>query len=587
MNTTNRQIRDAAAGVRAPKRAVIYLRVSTPSQVNTDYNPEGISIPAQREAGERKATELGAKVVNEFVEPGRTATNIDKRPVFQEMLAWVKAQKDVDYIIVYHFNRIFRNSIDAAITKRDLSKMGVRIVSTVLDMGESPESQMVETIIHAVDQYQSQASGADIAYKMSQKVKNGGSVGKAKIGYLNVREHIDGREIRTVALDEKRAPLVLKAFELYATGDYTGEQVHQAVTAAGLTSRPTKRTPEQPTSLNTLYEMLQDRYYVGYVTYKGDEYEGRHPAIVTSELFDRVQRVLALRHGGGTRERQHHHYLKGAIWCARCDRRFTIQKANGNGGTYFYFFCIGRSKGICDQPYLSIEQVEREVIRHYATIRLNEQFQQRLRRQLDDALIYELHTMDTLRKQLTARLEELSAKEDRFLDLIGDPGWPHNKIKQKLAVIDRERNEILSKLADTTGKIDVGRRYFLTALDLLRDPQHFYSEAGTSLRRGLNKVIFDKLYVDDGHVTAHALNSGLDELVEAGQPTSKRYMRRAARTHARGWAQHEASPVLTDEAGDDSTGAGRLDMILSGHGSNKTALVGDTGIEPVASTVSR
>ncbi len=345
MSTTTRQVRDAASGVRATKRAVLYLRVSTPSQVNTDYNPEGISIPAQREAGERKATELGAKVVNEFVEPGRTATTIDKRPVFQEMIAWVRAQKDIDYIVVYHFNRIFRNSIDAAITKRELSKMGVRIVSTVLDMGETPESQMVETIIHAVDQYQSQASGADIAYKMGQKVKNGGSVGKAKIGYLNVREHIGGREIRTVALDEERAPLVLKAFELYATGDYTGEQVHQAVTAAGLTSRATKRTPEQPISLNTLYEMLQDRYYVGYVTYKGDEYEGRHPAIVTPDLFERVQRVLALRHGGGTRERQHHHYLKGAIWCARCGRRFVIQKAHGNGGTYYYFFCVGRSKG--------------------------------------------------------------------------------------------------------------------------------------------------------------------------------------------------------------------------------------------------
>jgi hypothetical protein len=181
--------------------------------------------------------------------------------------------------------------------------------------------------------------------------------------------------------------------------------------------------------------------------------------------------------------------------------------------------------------------------------------------------------MDTLRKQLTARLEELSAKEDRLLDLIGDPGWPHNKIKQKLAVIDRERNEILSKLADTTGKIDVGRRYFLTALDLLRDPSASTPKQAPNLRRGLYEVIFDKLYVDDGHVTAHTLNSGLDELVEAGQPTSRRYMRRAPHTHACGWAQHEASPVLMDEAGDDSTGAGRLDMILSGHGSNKTALV--------------
>src|SRR3954469_19186393 len=95
------------------KRAWLYLRVSTPSQVHTDFNPEGISIPAQREAACRNAAELGAAVVDEFVEPGRTATSVDKRPVFQEMLARLRTEKCVDYIIVYHFNRIFRNSIDA------------------------------------------------------------------------------------------------------------------------------------------------------------------------------------------------------------------------------------------------------------------------------------------------------------------------------------------------------------------------------------------------------------------------------------------------------------------------------------------
>ncbi|ROZ61540.1 hypothetical protein EDL96_13130 [Kocuria soli] len=36
-------------------RAVIYLRVSSKGQVNTDYDPEGISIPAQRTSCERKA----------------------------------------------------------------------------------------------------------------------------------------------------------------------------------------------------------------------------------------------------------------------------------------------------------------------------------------------------------------------------------------------------------------------------------------------------------------------------------------------------------------------------------------------------
>jgi len=90
----------------AVRRAVIYLRVSSPSQVKTDYNPEGISLPAQREACQFKCASLGAEVAHEFIEPGRSATNIDKRIVFQEMMAWIKANRDsIDYLIVYHFNR--------------------------------------------------------------------------------------------------------------------------------------------------------------------------------------------------------------------------------------------------------------------------------------------------------------------------------------------------------------------------------------------------------------------------------------------------------------------------------------------------
>ena len=203
--TTQREHRGRSACAARGKKAVIYLRVSTPSQVNTDYNPEGISLPAQRERCEPKCAELGADVVREFVEPGRSATSIDKRPVFQEMLAWVKEQGDIDYIVVYHFNRIFRNSIDRAITKRDLAKCGTRIVSTAVDLGEGPESDMVETILSAVDEYQSAANGADISYKMSAKAKNGGTLGRAPLGYLNKRDTSGGRNIGITVLDEERA----------------------------------------------------------------------------------------------------------------------------------------------------------------------------------------------------------------------------------------------------------------------------------------------------------------------------------------------------------------------------------------------
>jgi len=39
---------------------VAYLRVSSKGQVNTDYNPEGVSIPAQRTKVEERGQELGS-----------------------------------------------------------------------------------------------------------------------------------------------------------------------------------------------------------------------------------------------------------------------------------------------------------------------------------------------------------------------------------------------------------------------------------------------------------------------------------------------------------------------------------------------
>ena len=45
-------------------RAVLYLRVSHPSQVNTDYDPEGISIPAQRRSCVDKARQLNLEIVD-------------------------------------------------------------------------------------------------------------------------------------------------------------------------------------------------------------------------------------------------------------------------------------------------------------------------------------------------------------------------------------------------------------------------------------------------------------------------------------------------------------------------------------------
>ncbi|WP_462189334.1 recombinase family protein, partial [Frankia sp. CcWB2] len=78
---------------------MICLRVSTLKQVGRDDDPDGYSLPAQREACERKAASLDAEVVAVFVDRGESAKTADRKE-FQKMIAFVKQQGDIDYVIL-------------------------------------------------------------------------------------------------------------------------------------------------------------------------------------------------------------------------------------------------------------------------------------------------------------------------------------------------------------------------------------------------------------------------------------------------------------------------------------------------------
>src|SRR5216684_396428 len=85
------------------RTAVIYLRVSTKDQAYRNNTAEGLSLPAQREACQRKADALGATIVEQFVERGETAKNAN-RAELQRLLAYVK-DNPVDYVIVHKVDR--------------------------------------------------------------------------------------------------------------------------------------------------------------------------------------------------------------------------------------------------------------------------------------------------------------------------------------------------------------------------------------------------------------------------------------------------------------------------------------------------
>jgi len=87
-------------------------------------------------------------------------------------------------------------------------------------------------------------------------------------------KQVDGYEIRSVAIDEERASLVQLASELAATGNYTIQRLADLLTERGLWMRPYTRRPAGPISATYLARMLRDRYYLGFINYRGRSTRG-------------------------------------------------------------------------------------------------------------------------------------------------------------------------------------------------------------------------------------------------------------------------------------------------------------------------
>jgi site-specific DNA recombinase len=510
-------------------RAVIYLRVSSTGQVNTDYDPEGISIPAQRVACQRKAEQLGLTVIDEYIEPGKSATEMTKRLAFQQMLTRVRQTRDIDYVIVYKLSRMARNRYDDAIVMADLRKRGVTLISATESIDDTPVGQLMHGILATFNEYQSRESGADIAYKMGQKAKSGGTLGRAPLGYLNVFDRSEGREIRTVTIDPDRAKLIKLAFELYATGEYTLADLSDELYDRGLRSRPTALHPAKQVSINKLSLMLRDRYYLGLITYKDEEFEGRHDALIDEDLFGRVQDIIESRSTAKERRRVHHHYLKGSLFCGRCQQatgvtqRMIIQHTvNSRGSEYTYFFCRNKQNGNCPSPHVNVIRIEDAVEDHYATIRFSPEFIADVRTHLGQTLADQETATRLLKQQLTTQLHGLDAKEDNLIDLAADGTLPQAKIKQKLREIERERKHLTERLQATAEDLTDNARLIEACLTLLTNPQELYRRCDDEQRRLLNQAIFLKLYVDHDKITGHELHepfARLHAVQEAHQAT--------------------------------------------------------------------
>ena len=275
------------------------------------------------------------------------------------------------YVIVHKIDR-FARRLEDDISLLQIRKSGATLVSATENIDGSPSGRLTHGILASIAEYYSLNLSAEAKKGLHQKAKLGGTPGLAPIGYRNVRENLAGREIRTIAIDETRAPHVQWAFTAYASGAFTLDTLLAALKRRGLRARPTAKQPERTLSRAQLSRLLANPYYIGIVRYGGVEYPGRHQPLIDADTFTRAKQVLVAHNAAEERSWKHSHYLKGSLRCRRCGARLTLAPGRGKGGTYYlYWFCLGRQRHrTCTQPFIPNDAIEQAVERYYTTVRL-------------------------------------------------------------------------------------------------------------------------------------------------------------------------------------------------------------------------
>ena len=503
MTTTTTPAADPAASLIDPPAstaaAISYLRVSTREQASKGGTDEGFSIPAQREAVRRKADQLGATIIEEFVDAGASAKSAD-RPDLMRMIQYVQANK-VAYCIVHKVDRLARNRADDVTIHLALQQAGVLLVSAAENIDETPSGMLLHGIMSTIAEFYSRNLATEVTKGMTQKAIGGGTLGKAPIGYLNVRVRDDqGREVRTVELDPERAPLIEWAFKAYASGNWTVSQLHDELTSRGLVSVPTPKRPPKPLAVSSVHRLLTNAYYKGDVVYRGTRYKGTHPVLVPTEVWYQVQSVLTAHKSAAEATQVHDHYLKGTVHCGQCGSRLIVSNAkNRHGNVYCYFVCSGRhsKRTDCTRGAILIEDVEKLIEDYYAHVQISPAQRDALSGMLH-------HEFDRLMAAETDELERLTKHRDRLEHEQDRLMQAHYADAVPLAVLKREQNRILGELDSLNRRIDAhhgdytdARANLDDALNLLADCADIYSRCDDANRRLCNQAFFTKVYIDE------------------------------------------------------------------------------------------
>jgi hypothetical protein len=283
----------------------------------------------------------------------------------------------------------------------------------------------------------------NVARGLRAKARRGVYPSIAPLGYRN-----DVRT-RTIVVDKKKAPVIRKAFEMYAEGKSRYEDIARFLFENGITTGATRGWTKgggKPLKREQIAFLLSNPFYAGRFRYAGEMYDGTHTPFVSKELFDRVQKVLKARSNKNRPPENNPQAYCGLLSCSECGCSITAEEKikvqqNGNTHRYIYYRCT-KKRGKCDGKYLREEKLDAELSDLLSRFHLPREWAEGMERMAQkDAQEAEQSATVSI-SALRAEIAVLDGKIARLTDLFVEQDIERGEYLSRKRVLQDERRAL-------------------------------------------------------------------------------------------------------------------------------------------------
>ena len=404
------------------KTAVIYARYSSNSQTEQ-------SIEGQLRVCQQYAQQNDLLIVDTYIDRAMTGTN-DNRVAFQKMLADSK-KKQFNYVIVYKLDRFARNKFEAINNKQKLKENGVRILSAMENIPDTPEGSLMESLLEGFNQYFSEELRQKVNRGLKESwLKGNATGGNGLFGY----DIIDKKYV----VNAYETQIIQEIFTKYAQG-------YKAVAIAEeLKMRGAKRKNGKLIDIKYVYYILHNERYTGKVEHHGVIYDKIFPQIISDELWLAVNAINEENKIAPSRKKEIFDYiLSGKLVCGDCKRRMSGESGTSRtGDIHYYYLCTSRRKKKlpCTTKAVTKQYLEDLVI-HATSVLLNSDENIRLVAEN----IYKTHEKETndstVLKLLLKQRQDVQKKTDNIIKAI-EQGIITEQTKTRLKELEQELLQI-------------------------------------------------------------------------------------------------------------------------------------------------